>query len=1200
MRWEAVCSIQAPGASACRQRCQRSQWSASRRLFSRLAKNSLENMNQEMPPARPTPETSVEAGYLAPPRVPDHELLRRIGGGSYGEVWLARSVTGAYRAVKVVYRRTFDHDRPYEREFHGLRKYEPISRSHASQVNILHVGRSDGEGYFYYVLELADDARSQTDSGLSSSPEGNPAQPAGAPVDVEHYVPRTLQDDLRQRGRLPFAECLRIGLSLTTALEHLHRHGLVHRDIKPSNIIFIQGVPKLADIGLVTGMEASQSIVGTEGYLPPEGPGTPQADLYSLGKVLYEISLGRDRKEFPELPTALREFPDRQEVLELNEIVLRACHADARSRYQTATEMHADLVLLSSGKSVVRLRLLERHLRHLKKAALAMGGLAVLGAAVFYQAQRSHQKDVRALERMNVGYGEQRLKEQDFGSAALYYAEALRLSAKGSPAEYVHRVRLGSLLGQCPRPLQLLVHQGPVNDARFSPDGDRVVTASDDQTARVWDVFRGQPLTPPLRHQREVNSACFSPDGTKVVTWSEDQTARLWDAQSGLPIGAPFRHERGLILAEFSPDGRRVLTASVDQAVRLWDVESSRLVLPPLQTDGPLRHACFSPDGRQILTVGETGRAGGNQGAASLWDTATGQPRRLAFGHSAAIAYARFRADGQQIVTTSRDQTARLWDVRTAEPITPPLVHGAPVHYAAFDPSRTRVVTIAEDYSVRIWNATNGQPVTAPIKHQGQVRCAAFSADGKLLATGCIDQSARVWDAATGVAVTPLLRHNSWVRRVSFSADGRWLLTAGGDALARIWDLQLRKIDCVVLPHPQAVQQARFSPDGTKVITSTLSRGKKGEACLWEARTGRRMIPTFVHKDRILQISFSPDGQRIATTSLDRTARVWDVATGEPITPSLPHASPVWTAMFSPDGQQILTASGENGPGEARIWSVSTGRPVTPAMRHDFDVMWAAFSPRGDKVVTAGGAYNGPGEGRLWSAADGHPLTPAFKHNGPVWFVVFSADGRQVATASADQTARIWDAATGNPLTPPLRHGGVVFRARFSPDGRWLVTASADQTARVWSTTTGDPVTGALKHDGVVIDANFDPVGRLVITASADGTARLWNAVTGDSVTPPCKHGGAVLSAIFSNSGREFLTASEDGTAKVWQLPFEANTPEDLVKLAQLLSGGQIHAQGGFLPLKPTELKSRLDDLRRRHPADFPLPRVPKIGGSDR
>ena len=161
-------------------------------------------------------------------------------------------------------------------------------------------------------------------------------RPPAARSIPDNYTPRTLKSDLLFHGRLPFEECVRIGLALATALEHLHDNGLVHRDVKPSNIIFVNGVPKLADIGLVTGVDATRSYVGTEGFAAPEGPGTPQADLYSLGKVLYEIATGKDRQEFPELPTQLRELPDREGLMELNAVIARACRHDPKDRYASA------------------------------------------------------------------------------------------------------------------------------------------------------------------------------------------------------------------------------------------------------------------------------------------------------------------------------------------------------------------------------------------------------------------------------------------------------------------------------------------------------------------------------------------------------------------------------------------------------------------------------------------------------------------------------------------------------------------------------------------------------------------------------------------------------------------------------------------------------------------------------------------------
>ncbi len=318
--------------------------------------------------------------------IPDYEVLKRIGGGSYGDVWLARSILGTWRAVKVVYRNSFEHDKPFEREFKGIQRFEPISLTHECQVKILHVGRNDAAGYFYYVMELADPAESGEGQSskfkvqsmtpkTSSAPEGSKTSLNFEPGTWDSYLPKTLKYELQRRGRLPAEECIQIGLSLTTALAHLHEHGLVHRDIKPSNIIFVNGLPKLADIGLVTDVEATRSFVGTEGFIPPEGPGTAQADLYSLGKVLYEMGMGRSRLDFPALPRNWDDLPEDEQLslTEFNEVLVKACESDATKRYRSALQMHAELADLQRGKSIKR-----KHATEYRWAAARKFGLAAM------------------------------------------------------------------------------------------------------------------------------------------------------------------------------------------------------------------------------------------------------------------------------------------------------------------------------------------------------------------------------------------------------------------------------------------------------------------------------------------------------------------------------------------------------------------------------------------------------------------------------------------------------------------------------------------------------------------------------------------------------------------------------------------------------------------------------------------------------
>jgi serine/threonine protein kinase/Tfp pilus assembly protein PilF len=320
------------------------------------------------------------------PAIADYELLRHIASGAYGEVWLARNVVGTLRAVKIVRRDQHASAESFEREFKGLQKFEPVSRAHEGLVDILTLGLlPDGEG-FYYVMELADDANVGQASSLSVS-EGKGMSEQTGRMPVLRYAPRTLRADLKSRGALPADEVIGLGLKLTAALAHLHAQGLVHRDVKPSNILFIGGEPKLADAGLVAAVDDARSLVGTAGYIAPEGPGTPQADLYALGKVLYEAAFGKDRQDFPQLPADVASRPDHRGLLELNAVLLKACATNPRERYQSADEIYADLERLRGGKSVRRAHLAD-HLGGLARRGVGWMAMAAVVLSLVLLASR--------------------------------------------------------------------------------------------------------------------------------------------------------------------------------------------------------------------------------------------------------------------------------------------------------------------------------------------------------------------------------------------------------------------------------------------------------------------------------------------------------------------------------------------------------------------------------------------------------------------------------------------------------------------------------------------------------------------------------------------------------------------------------------------------------------------------------------------
>jgi WD40 repeat protein len=212
----------------------------------------------------------------------------------------------------------------------------------------------------------------------------------------------------------------------------------------------------------------------------------------------------------------------------------------------------------------------------------------------------------------------------------------------------------------------VLEHDGVVWSAVFNPDGRRIVTASDDKTARVWDAETGRQIAVLTGHTASVRSAVFSPDGMRVVSTqmarrsdiitSDDSAALLWNALSGEVIRRFEGHEAQLYDATFSPDGKRIVTASADNTARIWDVATGTTIAVLKGHSGSVLSAAFSPHADRIATASA-------DNTARIWGVATGSTIAVLKGHSGPVSSAVFGPDGERILTASDDGTARIWRV---------------------------------------------------------------------------------------------------------------------------------------------------------------------------------------------------------------------------------------------------------------------------------------------------------------------------------------------------------------------------------------------------------------------------------------------------------------------------------------------------------------------------------------------------------
>lgn len=269
---------------------------------------------------------------VSPPAIPDMELLRRIGKGGFGEVWLARNqTTGGLRAVKVVPLRGAASADPAGREIVSLSCLEQTVRVRdPNLVTIHHVGMT--ADHLFYIMDPADDI-------------------SGAPASCgTEYAPANLA--VRLRAGLVADDCVRWARQLLSALACLHQQGLVHRDVKPSNCLFIGGELKLADFGLLTQADRGVSRVGTLSYMPPDGVMDMRADVYAAGLVVYEMITGSPVSRFPALQSRAKAILADVRLSALNRLALKACDPDRNARFADASEMLEELERLPGSEAV--------------------------------------------------------------------------------------------------------------------------------------------------------------------------------------------------------------------------------------------------------------------------------------------------------------------------------------------------------------------------------------------------------------------------------------------------------------------------------------------------------------------------------------------------------------------------------------------------------------------------------------------------------------------------------------------------------------------------------------------------------------------------------------------------------------------------------------------------------------------------------
>jgi WD40 repeat protein len=724
-------------------------------------------------------------------------------------------------------------------------------------------------------------------------------------------------------------------------------------------------------------------------------------------------------------------------------------------------------------------------------------------------------------------------------------------------------------------------HDGDVYDVQFSPNARRVISASSDKTARIWDCDTGKELLVLRGHEGRVVSARFSKDGRRAFTVGADRTARLWDAVSGkqlfswsepgpVKLPDPLKQFNSACLAQLSTDGSRAVTAF--GSVRLWDCETGEAIAAGLLSERIITSVAFSPDGSKIVTTDHDPEK--HDGATRLWDTHRFKIDGILLQEGVLkslrrCVYACFAPNGQTVLVSEEGVVGRgtppwhLWDGVEAKPrislhrsfernLFVPFPPGyEPSVRGAFSPDGKRLSTIFGVMAADLWSVDDGKHLLAMNEFQKgwhQVLSLAFSADSRTLAGAGTDRSIRIWDTSDGKELAVLRGHRDAIWAVAFSPDGRRIVSGGRDKTVRIWDV----------PTSELVQRKRGvwtevkivlpGPQGHLVLTRTESNGGQPRApSICRINSGTELLELQAPEVSIAIAWSTEDGTIVIGQSDAGSAVFWDTATGKRSSVLKKQSWAGWSDI-SPDGKWFVTVE----QGAARVLELATGAEKH-CLKSDGEMVMAFFTHVSNpaRIITTEVREQTTMQ-RIWDPVTGQEtrLKPPLGTPKPqVATLSVSRNGRRIVSTPS---TRVWDADTGQQLLSLDGKPDTGGEATLSPDGTLLITTAPltvvagvgvpSNTARVWDSASGKELFVLRGHSDIVNKADISPDGRFIVTASLDKTARLWDAQTGEEILTLKGHTAPLDLVGFTPDAKYVVTHSTDQTVRIW--------PTDLINTA--------------------------------------------------
>lgn len=977
-----------------------------------------------------TESYSPPTGDNEPRRIAHFDLIRRLGKGAFGEVWLAGDIDlGRKVALKLP---------RYPAIEPSLLLFEAktaASLRHPNIVTVYQVGSIDGQVF----------------------------------IASEFIDGQTLHDRLTA-GKPTVQTAVSLLAVIARALHHAHQHGIVHRDVKPGNILLNrENQPFVTDFGIAKHISPESTvqfdgqIVGTARYMSPEqASGMTQetdhrSDIYALGVMLFEMLTGEvpfrgtmravlHQKMFDEPPSP--RLLDSSVPKDLETICLKCLERQRENRYDSALVVAEELERFANNEPILArpISRAERTWRWCRKRP-AITGLAIglvssltiglIGVSYFWlQASRSADSALRSLYRARMNLVAGHIANGNISAVRDILTQVADDSTLAS-----HRGFETGYYQNVTAPLVVVANHGDaITDVAVSRDADLCASIGSGSEVQIWNSRSGKLVHTVKVQAERVEAIDFSPASLILATGSVDGFVRLWNIGPEVRMTFQIEHGPQIQLVRFSPDGKLILAAGRLGAVRVWDHGNSRLVAEiPAGRDSEIRDVRFLGDSQRVAVALRSGLV-------RVWSIAE-TPLKPGTRQQIAEELEAFAVsdDGQLFVSGDYHGTVTVYPTDGDEG------HSVETNWGRIDDIEflkgTHLAAIvANDGELHLFDADHQREYRTMHTHGLAAGTIARSGNGSSLVAGSGNGAITLIEMDSAKSAE-ILWHNAPLRRVEFLSNDSRVAAVDQQGALQLWDLatgQSTQLD------PGQEKPAAWTMSAQSAGNLVVRGGQGLTVDVWDADTGKKIHAIDASPAGTAALRFSSAGKLLAIAPRRGGIRIYRSAEWEQPVIEIPAEEDAVVAMaWSPDDRYLAIVR-ENGP--IALFQPLVSRNAVSYIELPSDASSVVFSGSGNDLAIG----DADGKIHIWGISSQKFTQTIRAHFGRINALATFPGSDSLISGGHDRMLNLWDLRSGELITPLAGHFRQVFAIAVSPDGRTIVSGGLEGDLRIWRSGTAN------------------------------------------------------------------------------------------------------------------------------------------------